>query len=47
MVPVARDDQRDGRLIADGLRTDRARLYPWRPDSLLIRQMRTQVSLIH
>lgn len=43
----ARDDQKDGRLIADVLRTDRARLYPWRPDSLLIRQMRAQVSLIH
>ncbi|MCI0728556.1 MAG: IS110 family transposase [Chloroflexi bacterium] len=31
----ARDDRRDSRLIADVVRTDRARLHPWRPDSLL------------
>ena len=43
----ARDDRRDSRLIADVLRTDRARLHPWRPDSLLVRQMRAQVSLIN
>jgi transposase len=43
----ARDDPRDGRLIADVLRTDRARLYPWQPDSLLTRQMRAKVSLIN
>lgn len=43
----ARDDQRDGRLIADVLRTDRGRLYPWRPDSLLTRQVGARVSLIN
>lgn len=43
----ARTDQKDGRLIADVLRTDRARLYPWRPDSLLTRQMAAKVSLIN
>lgn len=42
----ARTDQKDSRLIADVLRTDRARLYPWRPDSLLTRQMAAKVSLI-
>jgi transposase len=44
---AARDDRRDSRLIADVLRTDQARLQPWRPDSLLTRQMRAKVSLIH
>lgn len=43
----ARNDPKDGRLIADVLRTDRARLHPWRPDSLLTRQMRAKVSLIN
>ena len=43
----ARDDRRDGRLIADVLRTDRLRLQPWCPDSLLTRQMRAKVSLIN
>jgi transposase len=43
----ARDDQSDGRLIADTLRTDRLRLQPWQPDSLLTRQMKAKVSLIH
>lgn len=43
----ARTDQKDSRLIADVLRTDRARLYPWRPDSLLTRQMAAKVSLIN
>jgi transposase len=42
----ARDDRRDSRLIADVLRTDRARLQPWHPDSLLTRQIRAKVSLI-
>lgn len=42
----ARNDPTDGRLIADVLRTDRARLHPWRPDSLLTRQLRAKVSLI-
>ena len=30
-----RTDERDARLLADLLRTDLARLQPWRPDSLL------------
>lgn len=42
----AKDDPADARLIADILRTDRGRLQPWKPDSLLTRQMRTQVSLL-
>ena len=43
----ARNDPKDGRLIADVLRTDQARLQPWRPDSLLTRQLRAKVSLIN
>jgi transposase len=43
----ARNDPKEGRLIADVLRTDQARLQPWRPDSLLTRQMRAKVSLIN
>ena len=35
-----RSDQKDAQLLADILRTDRARLQPWRPDSLLTRQIR-------
>lgn len=42
----ARSDLQDGRLIADVLRTDRARLQPWHPDSLLTRQVRAKVSLL-
>lgn len=42
----ARDDPADARLIAEILRTDRGRLQPWHPDSLLTRQMRSKVSLI-
>jgi transposase len=42
-----RSDQRDAHLLADILRTDRLRLQPWRPDSLLTRQIRAKVSLIH
>jgi transposase len=42
----ARTDPKDGRLIADVLRTDRARLQRWHPDGLLTRQMRAKVSLI-
>jgi transposase len=40
----ARDDPFAARLIADILRTDRGRLHPWQPDSLLTRQMRAQWS---
>ena len=43
----ARSDCGDARLLADLLRTDRARLHPWQPDSLLTRQMRAKVSWIH
>ena len=42
----ARTDQSDALLLADLLRTDRARLQIWRPDTLLTRQMRAKVSLI-
>jgi transposase len=42
----AKDDPADARLIADILRTDRGRLPVWRPDSLLTRQIRAQVSWI-
>jgi transposase len=41
-----RTDRKDGRLIADVLRTDRARLTVWRADSLLTRQMKAKISLI-
>jgi transposase len=39
----ARDDTLDAQLLADLLRTDRARLYPWKPDSQLTRQIRARV----
>lgn len=42
----AKNDPGDARLIADILRTDRRRLQPWHPDSLLTRQMRAKISLI-
>ncbi len=42
----AKDDPADARLIADILRTDQGRLRAWQPDSLLTRQMRTQLSWI-
>lgn len=43
----AKDDRSDARLIADLLRTDRRRLYPWRPDSPLTCQIRARISLVH
>jgi transposase len=43
----AHSDQQDARLLADILRTDRARLQQWRPDSLLTQQIRAKVSFIH
>jgi hypothetical protein len=43
----ARTDQHDSRLLADLLRTDRSRLYPWRPDSVLTRQIGVQVGFIN
>jgi transposase len=42
----ARTDQTDAFLLADILRTDRARLHPWHPDGLATRQMRAHVSLL-
>lgn len=43
----ARDDARDGHLIAEVLRTDRGRLQPWAPDRPVTRQIRAKVSLLH
>ena len=42
----ARDDGHDANLIAELVRTDRHRLYPWHPGSLLLQQMRAKVSYI-
>ena len=42
----ARDDTLDVQLLADLLRTDRARLYPWRPDSPLTRHIRARVGFL-
>ena len=43
----ARSDPSDAFVIADVLRTDRNRLQPWFRDTLLTRQVRAKVSLIH
>lgn len=43
----ARDDSQDAQLLADLLRTDRARLQPWKPDSPVTRQIRARVSFIN
>lgn len=43
----ARDDARDGHLIAEVLRTDHGRLQPWFSDRPLTRQIRAKVSLLH
>jgi len=43
----AHTDQTDAFLVADALRTDPHTLYPWRPDGLSIRQLRSKVSLVH
>jgi transposase len=42
----ARTDRSDAFVLADLLRTDRTRLYPWRPDSLLTQQIRNRVGLV-
>ena len=42
----AHTDRSDSFVVADVLRTDRGRLQPWRPDSVLTRQIRAKVSLI-
>jgi len=41
----ARTDTSDARLLADLLRTDRARLHPWLPDTVLTRQLRNRIGL--
>jgi transposase len=41
----AHNDASDAYVLADTLRTDRGRLQPWRPDHVLTRQIRSQVSL--
>jgi transposase len=41
----AHNDERDGTVLADILRTDRSRLHPWAPDTLRTRQLRAQVGL--
>ncbi len=43
----ASSDPSDAFVIADLLRTDRQRFQPWLPDTLLTRQIRAKVSLIH
>src|SRR5437773_2290241 len=42
----ARTDQSDAFVLADTLRTDRARLQLWKPDHVLTRQLRSRVSLL-
>lgn len=42
----AKDDKRDGQLIAEVLRTDRGRLQPWRPDKPLTQQIRAKVNQV-
>jgi len=43
----AHTDQSDAWVIADVLRTDPATLHPWRPDGLVVCQLRAKVSLLH
>ena len=43
----AKDDRCDAALIAELVRTDRSHLYPWRPGSLLLQQMRAKVSYLY
>jgi transposase len=42
----ARDDPQDADLIAEIVRTDRQRLYPWHPGSPLLQQMRAKLGSI-
>lgn len=42
----AKDDPADAALIAELVRTDRHRLYPWHPGSDLLQQMRARVSFL-
>jgi len=41
----ANTDQSDAHLLADMVRTDRARLHPWQPDSPLTQEIAARVSL--
>lgn len=43
----AHTDESDAWLIADVVRTDPDTLYPWRPDGMIVRQLRAKVSLVH
>ena len=45
-VSGAYTDASSAFLLADLLRTDRARFIPWRPDGAIVRQMRAKLSLI-
>jgi len=42
----AKDDDRDARLLADILRTDRGTLIPWQPDSAIVQQLRSLLSWV-
>ncbi len=42
----AKSDTSDARIIADVLRTDRARLMAWHPDGDLVQQMRAKIGLM-
>jgi transposase len=42
----AKSDTSDARIIADVLRTDRARLMAWHPDGELVQQMRAKTGLL-
>jgi transposase len=42
----ARDDGHDAALITEIVRTDRHRMYPWHPGSLLLQQMRAKVGYL-
>lgn len=43
----ARNDKSDAFMLADLVRTDRRRLHPWKPDTLLTRQMRVKVRALY
>lgn len=43
----ARNDKGDAFLLADLVRTDRQRLHPWKPDTLLTRKMRVKVRSLY
>jgi transposase len=42
----AHNDESDALLLADMLRTDRARFAPWKPDGPLVTQMKAKLSLV-